>query len=197
MKTIVSVPRRGFMVFLLARVGFWGGEENLFQSPEGDSWFFYDSGLPRGETRLHVSVPRRGFMVFLRSSKTSSNRVLKGFSPPKGIHGFSTRKYGFEEGDTNRFQSPEGDSWFFYRSTIAQWPCSLGQPRFQSPEGDSWFFYSSADSLRVQVWPSFSPPKGIHGFSTLRVCGLCLRPERFQSPEGDSWFFYQLERSDA
>ena len=39
-----------------------------------------------------VSVPRRGFIVFLRlSSEDKPMGGHMGFSPPKGIHCFSTR----------------------------------------------------------------------------------------------------------
>ena len=72
LRPMVSVPRRGFVVFLPykgLRLDFATGAR--FQSPEGDSLFFYEPlGNPslRGEI---VSVPRRGFVVFLPGSLVS------------------------------------------------------------------------------------------------------------------------------
>ena len=92
---MVSVPRRGFIVFLpIVRLAVESYLDIKFQSPEGDSLFFYLSigqvltlpdcwfqspegdslffyqeryayELPLTELR-RVSVPRRGFIVFLR-----------------------------------------------------------------------------------------------------------------------------------
>ena len=65
----------------------------MFQSPEGDSLFFYDSRVWWWSgASLSVSVPRRGFIVFLpqRMLADAMRRLL------------------------GRFQSPEGDSLFFY-----------------------------------------------------------------------------------
>ena len=86
---------------------------------------------------------------------------------------------------------------------------------FQSPEGDSLFFYLVAALVKAEDILGFSPPKGIHCFSTwLRrlvrqgkllvsvprrgfivfLLELSAFPgeslEQFQSPEGDSLFFY-------
>ena len=93
----------------------------------------------------------------------------KSFSPPKGIHGFSTCIYdsggtGSVQLGTAEFQSPEGDSWFFYPQSNKR--SSAWQSGFQSPEGDSWFFYTHATQARRSDQARFSPPKGIHGFST-------------------------------
>ena len=139
----VSVPRRGFVVFLRVR------------------WI-----LPCFRPECQVSVPRRGFVVFLRRPHPHQrfSQNLR-FSPPKGIRCFST----WEERDQEikrfaTFQSPEGDSLFFYacldRFGIAQ------LTTFQSPEGDSLFFY------------------GVYLIVTDKDGNV------FQSPEGDSLFFY-------
>jgi len=144
-----------------------------FQSPEGDSLFFYGS-VPMGET-FHtftvdagVSVPRRGFVVFLRGTQwRSTGPTPTGFSPPKGIRCFSTlgrRGSGHLAGPAGGFQSPEGDSLFFYLAILIAG--NGGDAAFQSPEGDSLFFYL----LPEQRFESPSP--------------------EFQSPEGDSLFFY-------
>ncbi len=63
----VSVPRRGFVVFLpLAMIMGELRQINEFQSPEGDSLFFYEDCEARDRRdRERVSVPRRGFVVFL------------------------------------------------------------------------------------------------------------------------------------
>ena len=62
------------------------------------------------------------------------------------------------------FQSPEGDSLFFYEKALDV--ARVDARSFQSPEGDSLFFYEKAlDVARVDA-------------------------RSFQSPEGDSLFFY-------
>ena len=120
------------------------------QSPEGDSLFFYE----RLQNQVsyappdNVSVPRRGFIVFLLGTQGDT-----------GV-----------QGDTGAFQSPEGDSLFFYLELLRKWQAE-GQNvedliGFQSPEGDSLFFYQTFDGAAA--------------------CG----PALFQSPEGDSLFFY-------
>ena len=69
----------------------WAGRKK-FQSPEGDSLFFYYFVMVQTiRDRISVSVPRRGFVVFLPASLGS--RVARSggsFSPPKGIRCFST-----------------------------------------------------------------------------------------------------------
>ncbi len=91
---LVSVPRRGFVVFLLT-IEFYPVRRILFQSPEGDSLFFY---------------------LFYLILDCAIGAALASFSPPKGIRCFSTRLQ--EERRRIRillkFQSPEGDSLFFY-----------------------------------------------------------------------------------
>ena len=74
----VSVPRRGFVVYLL--VGFLAvtvveySLTFMFQSPEGDSLFFYSLLLIWwSRLLLPVSVPRRGFVVFLRDTMTKTS----------------------------------------------------------------------------------------------------------------------------
>gem|GEM_PF-3982476 len=64
------------------------------------------------------------------------------------------------------FQSPEGDSLFFYEVRIMSDPDIAAA--FQSPEGDSLFFYLIRSCARPMYRHSlsFSPPKGIHCFST-------------------------------
>ena len=115
-----------------------------------------------------VSVPRRGFIVFLRG----------------------TDYYG--GGQSNTFQSPEGDSLFFYvGSSVDMWAEAVHE--FQSPEGDSLFFYSMKCHPRSPLPSSFSPPKGIHCFSTETYRKIANELERFQSPEGDSLFFYAIK----
>ena len=88
-----------------------------------------------------VSVPRRGFIVFLLETAKIKTEITQGFSPPKGIHCFST-------------QGSHGH----------------GDPRpghqFQSPEGDSLFFYPKNRAAFDEAVKRFSPPKGIHCFST-------------------------------
>ena len=114
---MVSVPRRGFIVFLQGQKEEVEEAKGLFQSPEGDSLFFYEDvdvivttagdafQSPEGDSLFfyycedpvretseqHVSVPRRGFVVFL----------LGWF-------------FDHSPGGERRFQSPEGDSLFFY-----------------------------------------------------------------------------------
>ncbi len=92
----VSVPRRGFVVFPRGDYQFRiFVNYQTFQSPEGDSLFFYngtrlvEEGVADGEG--DVSVPRRGFIVFLPEMETQPVNVA-----------------------VYEFQSPEGDSLFFY-----------------------------------------------------------------------------------
>ena len=62
-----------------------------FQSPEGDSLFFYLLGSLLGHPLPHVSVPRRGFVVFLLTFYANDlDQAIIRFSPPKGIRCFST-----------------------------------------------------------------------------------------------------------
>ena len=97
----------------MANVRIW-----RFQSPEGDSLFFYHRKHGWLKTlNSIVSVPRRGFVVFLPQRRSS-------------------RRYERSE----RFQSPEGDSLFFYQS-ITSATSKRARYGFQSPEGDSLFFY--------------------------------------------------------
>ena len=90
----VSVPRRGFVVFLPEGIyKAYFRYQASFQSPEGDSLFFYKrlrKSSPRSSAES-VSVPRRGFVVFLRVALEAGeiNNLLR-FSPPKGIRCFST-----------------------------------------------------------------------------------------------------------
>ena len=115
----VSVPRRGFVVFLpisTLAVQIWTPTAT-FQSPEGDSLFFYQDLHKKVERGgIKVSVPRRGFVVFLPGR--AERRSLC----------------------TCEFQSPEGDSLFFY--LLRRWPRSR------------------------LLGGCFSPPKGIRCFST-------------------------------
>ena len=167
----VSVPRRGFVVFLLRpsssplrtslrRSSFSPPKgircfsttqrpplnycaPDAFQSPEGDSLFFYEVlchehqifsssfSPPKGircfstfairfEFILSavVSVPRRGFVVFLLAPWAVDEIRFNSFSPPKGIRCFSTcpGQAGVDGSIMRGFQSPEGDSLFFYFS---------------------------------------------------------------------------------
>ena len=87
----------------------------MFQSPEGDSLFFYTSNGNKRWSKEQVSVPRRGFVVFLQG--VPERRFLdlcRGFSPPKGIRCFSTATAAGDGSLIALFQSPEGDSLFFY-----------------------------------------------------------------------------------
>ena len=87
------------------------------------------------------------------------------FSPPKGIHCFSTKML------------MEIDPTAYYP--------------FQSPEGDSLFFYEACLHTAHNFDASFSPPKGIHCFSTIVVAlAAWYMLKEFQSPEGDSLFLY-------
>ncbi len=92
----------------------------MFQSPEGDSLFFYK--------------PRNAEGMITEGA---------GFSPPKGIHCFSTSyRLRYFVRDYNRFQSPEGDSLFFYvEASQTEAEVEANGAGFQSPEGDSLFFY--------------------------------------------------------
>jgi hypothetical protein len=141
---LVSVPRRGFVSFLLmslnvsdlfqiARFQSPEGDSCLFylddkaevnpvvvlnvefQSPEGDSCLFYVSeGQQRSSKGKLVSVPRRGFVSFLPGSPAAPPTEVNCFSPPKGIRVFSTWNSSRRSTYASMFQSPEGDSCLFY-----------------------------------------------------------------------------------
>ncbi len=96
--------------------------EETFQSPEGDSLFFYEEYV--------FQTGPDGWPV---------DRLLR-FSPPKGIHCFSTVITHETLSPSARvFQSPEGDSLFFYSPLATR--CYNAILEFQSPEGDALFFY--------------------------------------------------------
>jgi len=145
---MVSVPRRGFIVFLLVFLPAETKERMgqrvrvRFQSPEGDSLFFYWT-LSRFDCKSWVS-----------------------FSPPKGIHCFSTCSIGYVTGWELRtsFSPPKGIHCFSTRGKELRVELKLDE--FQSPEGDSLFFYRGEVSKVISRVSRFSPPKGIHCFST-------------------------------
>ena len=144
-----------------------------FQSPEGDSLFFYEHAIEEARASAVVSVPRRGFVVFLPVFPNSAQIILVRvfwFQSPEGDSlFFYSQSYRVERLDLRKFQSPEGDSLFFYMWWLVK-SAALEKRKetFQSPEGDSLFFYQYLRSLfrfgllRLR----FSPPKGIRCFST-------------------------------
>ena len=166
-----------------------------FQSPEGDSLFFYavlmwvlavllltrfspPKGIHCFSTFLNkagdalvaakVSVPRRGFIVFLQDYHVDAR------------------------GTVVLFQSPEGDSLFFYEFYSCLF--NFGPPEFQSPEGDSLFFYWLHQGWQGQQHQGFSPPKGIHCFSTRKPQKRTLRPQNVSVPRRG--FIVFLQESD-
>ena len=143
---LVSVPRRGFVVFLLVRT--------------------YLEVC--GRIQYQVSVPRRGFVVFLLDFEPTIvvGRMPASFQSPEGDSWFfyDFRYIGAYEGVLYEFQSPEGDSLFFYRGQ-PPW-AGAAEMKFQSPEGDSLFFYTPTATPTPTRTEGFSPPKGIHCFST-------------------------------
>ena len=90
----VSVPRRGFVVFLRVYVEYLSGQS------------------------FQVSVPRRGFVVFLLILITDQLAEAKGAHvsvPRRGFVVFLPVALGFGALAWDWwFQSPEGDSLFFY-----------------------------------------------------------------------------------
>ena len=76
-----------------------------------------------------VSVPRRGFVVFL-------HRI--------GVEEQVARK-------VLEFQSPEGDSLFFYPEIDVRLMLFKVEA-FQSPEGDSLFFYGFSRQYPSYFW---------------------------------------------
>ena len=86
-------PPKGIRCFSTLRTATNSAKENkMFQSPEGDSLFFYQIDCQsRFSPSGQVSVPRRGFVVFLLGrTEFSGHLVHFRFSPPKGIRCFST-----------------------------------------------------------------------------------------------------------
>ena len=97
---MVSVPRRGFVNW---SDGPWSGGQVVrkgrdelttddptirpipFQSPEGDSLFFYEALFKTCvRRRKKVSVPRRGFVVFLRYARIIQMAMDDEFQSPEG-----------------------------------------------------------------------------------------------------------------
>ena len=94
--------------------------ESSFSPPKGIHCF--STGDGRSKTVWlygGVSVPRRGFIVFLLFA----------------VFLVLTTRVWYEE-----FQSPEGDSLFFYELGLDE--IRAVYEAFQSPEGDSLFFYT-------------------------------------------------------
>ena len=117
----VSVPRRGFVVFLLL----WNMSPHVGAQT--------------------VSVPRRGFVVFLRDP------VAEFAINPKFL----------------KFQSPEGDSLFFYKGK-RRIPQPAYATRFSPPKGIRCFSTKKKRDIEKEGEIRFSPPKGIRCFSTYR-----------------------------
>ena len=80
-------------------------------------------------------------MFFYEAEEMLGAATKTSFSPPKGIHCFST---------------------WLVRSGVSP----LASVAFQSPEGDSLFFYQIMGETTESFTVRFSPPKGIHCFST-------------------------------
>ena len=190
---IVSVPRRGFVVFLLIWKARKTGKTSLFQSPEGDSLFFYtnttfsfvlyEKGFqsPEGDSLFFYKTngvmpaafsasfqsPEGDSLFFYKGTKGGGVEFLLVSVPRRGFVVFlPSSGIGGTEMLLYKFQSPEGDSLFFYQETALA--SIWGRCWFQSPEGDSLFFYVVVTTLGVTMTLrfGFSPPKGIRCFST-------------------------------
>ena len=87
----VSVPRRGFIVFLRGLKADRSVCGKKFQSPEGDSLFFYlAEATLKAAIAISFSHPK-GIHCFSTFAKTvAKHSSSMSFSPPKGIHCFST-----------------------------------------------------------------------------------------------------------
>ena len=170
-KRKVSVPRRGFVVFLPVY--------NIRNVQTGTVWvsvprrgfvvFLLRNQHQRSRRPHPVSVPRRGFVVFLPDVAVQPHSDELRFSPPKGIRCFST--------------------------TLSTAPKSRrGDCRFSPPKGIRCFSTPKGKGGDHAKPDGFSPPKGIRCFSTGGLFDLMEIAEdeiaKFQSPEGDSLFFY-------
>ena len=71
----------------------------------------------------------------------------------------------------------------------------INDPTFQSPEGDSLFFYAKCSNCGVAYVVPFQSPEGdsLFFYQATPSSGE-LRKAVFQSPEGDSLFFYDTRR---
>ena len=89
----VSVPRRGFVVFLPGQAKIGHLSFTSFSPPKGIRCFSTQAQVKAEQHARWVSVPRRGFVVFLPCLDLYGDRyrTRKSFSPPKGIRCFSTR----------------------------------------------------------------------------------------------------------
>ena len=90
-----------------------------------------------------VSVPRRGFVVFLHDYLQVAKDELARFQSPEGdslfFYGIPTQYRVWVNG-VLAFQSPEGDSLFFYAELLGENMGNTLDIMFQSPEGESLFF---------------------------------------------------------
>ena len=132
------------MFFYGSVPGIRGNVDLKFQSPEGDSLFFYDVAGPPIIVGTTVSVPRRGFVVFLRCTIS-----YPGYFKPT-------------------FQSPEGDSLFFYNVKFFLLTQIWGK-RFSAPKGIRCFSTERPPIRERGRTLCFSPPKGIRCSSTPSV----------------------------
>ena len=166
----------------------------LFQSPEGDSLFFYLRRLRHRKEVRFVSVPRRGFVVFLPGGKNAHFQVPKTrFSPPKGIRCFSTREgIPVNKASAKGFSPPKGIRCF--STHVLSMGLRLTALGFSPPKGIRCF--STWPIVLLMAWCAALlvsvPRRGIRCFSTSsnKQFNTSMRIT-FQSPEGDSLFFYQ------
>ncbi len=115
----------------------------MFQSPEGDSLFFYEEKRNEVVSTINEFQSPEGDSLFfyLCAQRSHEGKEDASFSPPKGIRCFSTM---FADNTLDKINDT-----------------------FQSPEGDSLFFYTERLPLRSSRFcRRFSPPKGIRCFST-------------------------------
>ena len=141
----VSVPRRGFVVFLLTTL---------------------ELGFTVAKYRFS---PPKGIRCFSTGSTPSGVQIRAWwFQSPEGDSLFFYRFWG-KAGDCDvRFQSPEGDSLFFYQSRRHP-PRQKATPRsFSPPKGIRCFSTLLAKQDRLRTPPVSVPRRGFVVF--LRLC---------------------------
>ena len=83
-----------------------------------------------------------------------------------------------------RFQSPEGDSLFFYLMFVLALAMVILVIRFQSPEGDSLFFYESVQQYNWYATARFQSPEGDSGLCYLKCHEIGCPDACFSPPKG-------------
>ena len=178
----------------------------MFQSPEGDSLFFYlgHRATPGYRATPERFSPPKGIRCFSTWSclengrpRARTWRTLLGFSPPKGIRCFSTRRLTVRPHVGQPcFSPPKGIHCFStWHRLLWRWPIQyVSVPRrgFVVFLRGQFRGYVGRGGTRVSV-----PRRGFIVFLLDEMSPSIPVAFEFQSPEGDSLFFYRNVQEDS